>query len=166
MVQSGFWTKLKKRHHSQMEVRFLRLFCNWERVNRAARRNNLKRTGEEERYPFRFLHHICTKKLKIRGSLSILHRPLAYDLRFFTMCPDVPSRKEASTIVLIMLLFALSFKANYPLASFSPWSQVSLRKHSWYEDPGIHLVKMQIQLPLLPVISKADSPSRIKVLVW
>lgn len=140
-----------------MEVRSLRLLCNWQRVHRAAWRNTLERTEEGWRYQLRFLH-ICPKKLKIRQSPSILHRPLTYDLRF-TLCPDVPSRKEAPAIVLIVLQFALSFKANYPLASFSPWSQVSLGKHSWHEDPwnssGENL-KPVTHTP--PVISKAGSP--------
>lgn len=109
-----------------MEVRPWRLFCNWERFNRAQWRNH--------RESCVFLHDRCTEKLKTGGILSVLHRPSAYGL-WFTMRPDVPSRKEASAIVLIMLLFALSFKANYPLDSFSPSSQVSPGKHSWYEDP-------------------------------
>lgn len=68
------------------------------------------------------------------GILSVSWRPSAYDF-WLSMCPDVPSRKEAPALVLIVPLFALSFKANYPRASFSPGSQVSLGKHSWLEDP-------------------------------
>ena len=124
------------------------------------------KTGEGWRYQFRSLHHICPKRLKTRQIPSTLHRPLACDLRF-TLCPDVPSRKEAPVIVLIVLLFALSFKANYPLASFSPWSQVRLGKHSWHEDPwnsSGENAKTVTHAP--PVISKAGPPFRNKVGVW
>jgi len=52
-----------------------------------------------------FLTPHSTQKLNIGGILSISHRPSAYDLRLMG-CPDVPSGKEASAIVLIVPLFA------------------------------------------------------------
>lgn len=89
----------------------------------------LERTGEHERLLCFFTPHTHILKSSRRGRFSAfcLHRPLVCDL-WFTVCPDVPSRKDTSAIVLIMLLFAVSFQANYPLASCSPWSQVRLGK--------------------------------------
>lgn len=113
-----------------------------------------------------FLPPHSTQKLNIGEILSISHRPSAYDL-WLTGCPDVPSGKEASAIVLIVPLFALSFKANYLRASFSPWSQVSLENIPGRKTHRIPLGKMQIQLSSPPVITKANpSTPRIKLLVW
>lgn len=149
MAQNGFWIKLKKKLALFSGGEILRLFCTWERWTGHLERCGTiwKEMGKITRFSS-FLTPHSTPKLKIGGILSISPRPLAYDL-WLLGCPDVPRGKEASAIVLIVPLFALSFKANYPRASLSPWSQVSLENipgRKTYEF-WIPPVRMQIQLP-------------------
>lgn len=149
MVRCGFWTEFKKKKGITLKLR-------WDPRGYSV-------TGEWERSAFSY--HIYTKKLKMGTMICLLHRPLVYDL-WFLECPDALSRKRHISNCVNCALFAVSFKANYLLASFSPWSQVSLGKHSWYEALEFILWKCKSHCPP-PVIIKVEGPlSRMKLLVW
>lgn len=106
------------------------------------------------------------KRLKVGGICSLLHRPLAYDL-WFTSVPRCPQQERRISHCVNSLLFALSFKANYLLASFSPHHKWVLETIPGRKTLEFILWKMQTPLPSPAVVIKADpSPSKIKRLVW
>lgn len=88
---------------------------------------------------------------------------MAYDLR--SACPDVPSRKDASAIVLIMPLFALLSRLIVCLLHLALDHKLVWESIPGMNTHGIHLVKMQIPFPSPPVIIEA-TPTPIKLLVW
>lgn len=112
-----------------------------------------------------FSHHIWTKELKMGETPCLLHRPLAYGL-WFPGCPDVPSRKDTSAIVLIML--CLQFLSRLIIC----WLPLAPdHKSVWENIPGMKTWNSSCEnanpIAPPPVIIKAEGPlSRIKLLVW
>lgn len=157
MVRCGFWTEMGGggRYHSQIEMR------SWGYSVLLFRKN----WGRGEIFFF-FTPHLYWKA-QDKATRCLL--PFVQTFGLWLMVPGEPrcpqQERHASDCV-NCALFAVSFKANYLLTSFSPPSQVSLGKHSRYEDLEFILWKCKSHCPASCDNLGQRPLSGIKLLVW